>query len=613
MPTEILIAEDDRSLATSLAKALEKLGYACRQVHDGAAALQAISEAPPDAILLDLLLPKKDGHVVLETLQLSDATSSIPVIAMSGVFRGHDQETVLERAGARAFLPKPFSVADLKASLHRIVGPPRREVSVDESVERVDLSVECAASVIWRAMAERFTGALNFQHRKRHKVLILDDGQPSFVRSNLAREALGRRLLAVGRIDERTLNDSLRRAKQTGQRQGDVLVELGAVSASDVREALRQQSEDKLLELFSWTAGAAWRQEGVRQVSAASELSGWTPQRVMLQGVLRADPEMLRRALEPYARCTVERGSADLDEKTDHAGEHPLLDALDDSDHVSQLIDDHLPALYALWKMGVVEVEGTVSHVMRASGKALSSQITELQARLEEIGSLDHFEVLGLARNAPVAEVRKAFVEQAKSCHPDKLGGKPAEVRDLAAQVFARLSDAHETLSEPGRREAYVKDLASGGGKPADRKRVARILTAEQQFQKAEACARRKDWEGCLESVEHALQLDPEEGEFHALRGWATFMRSPEDPEVRSSALQALQKAGNLAPKSPNAWFYLGRLHRVCESLPEAERMFRKVLEVRPGHTEAQQELRLLERRRNEGGGKGLFGRLRKQ
>ena len=183
----------------------------------------------------------------------------------------------------------------------------------------------------------------------------------------------------------------------------------------------------------------------------------------------------------------------------------------------------------------------------------------------------------------------------------------------LASQVFARLSEAHETLSDSERREAYVAQLASGGAKAADRQQVARILTAEQQFRKAEASLRRKDWDGALDAVGHALQLDPEEGEFHALHGWATFMRDPRSPETQATAREILGKATSLAPKSPSGWFYLGRLHRVCESLPEAERMFRKVLEVRPDHTEAQQELRLLERRRNEGGGKGILGRLRKR
>jgi DNA-binding response OmpR family regulator/tetratricopeptide (TPR) repeat protein len=602
LPTEILIAEDDRQLAASLVRALEKLGYACRQVHDGAAALEAVGQARPDGILLDLLLPKKDGHSVLQTLQLGDATREIPVIAMSGVFRGRDQQAALQKAGAKAFLEKPFSVKDLQATLHRLVGRPEVEEVFESDGEQIDLALEAAPSVIWKAMAERFTGALHFKHRKRHKVLVLAEGMPNSVRSNLAREALGRRLFDAGRIDERTFKESLR-ATKLGKKQGAALIDMGALTEAHLREALVKQAEDKLLEMFSWTAGSAWRQDGVREVSLSSGLGGWTPQKVMLWGVLRAESEILRRALEPYLSCQIERGPAELESKLDFAGEHALLDALDGAEVVGDLIDEHLPALFALWKMGVVEIEGTVSQVMLApAGPSAASIVTDLRARLEEQETQDHFEVLGISRNASAAEVRKAFLDQAKSCHPDKFVSAEGEIRELASRVFTRLSEANEVLGDAEHRQRYVDALASGGSKSADRAKVARIMTAEQQFQKAEVEARRKDWDGATEALAHALELDPEEGEFHALLGWVTFMRSPDDEEAKSQALDSLKKAISLAPQSPNGYFYLGRLHRICERIPEAEKMFRKVLELRPKHVEAQQELRLIARRLNSAG-----------
>jgi CheY-like chemotaxis protein/tetratricopeptide (TPR) repeat protein len=613
VPSDVLIVEDDRQLAATLVRAVEQVGYTCRAVHDGNAALEAVGKQRPAGILLDLLLPKKDGRAVLEALQAAEATRSIPVIVMSGVFRGRDQQAAMQKAGARAFLEKPFSMQALQQALLASLGRPRRE-EAGESVEQqapdqIDLTRVCVADVIWRAIAERFSGALHFKHRQRHKVLLLREGQPVLVRSNLAREALGRRLLAAGRIDERALNESLRRSKTTGKKQGECLVEMGAISRRELERLLLDQASDKLLELFSWTAGASWRQEGVAELGLATDLSGWSQQRMMIEGCLRTDPELLQRVLAPYQRCRVEAGDVELEPGCEKFGAHALLSRLERPVPVSDLTREFLPVLFALWRIGAVEIEGTLAAVELPAAPVRSSQLAELRARLEEIAGLDHFEVLGVARGASSGEVRKAFVEQAKTCHPDKLANADSELRELSARLFARLSQAHEVLADPKQRDAYVRQLATGAGKTADRVEVSRILNAEQLFQKADGQARRKEWGAAIETLREALRLDAEEGEFHALLGWSLFMQDPQAPAARAAGIDALRKAISLGPNSPSGYFYLGRLHRICEQLPEAERMFRKILELRPQHAEAAQELRLIERRKNERStGKGLFG-----
>jgi CheY-like chemotaxis protein/DnaJ-domain-containing protein 1 len=609
VPRDVLIVEDDRQLAATLVRAVEKMGYAARAVHDGSAALEAVGQARPDGIVLDLLLPRKDGRAVLEALQRTEATRAIPVIAMSGVFRGREQQQALVAAGARAFLEKPFPAAALQAALAQFVGAPKREEAAAAApVSGTDLAQSCVADVIWSVLSERFDGALHFRHRQRHKVLLLREGRPILVRSNLAREALGRRLLASGRIDERTLGESLRRVKATGRKQGEVLIELGAITRSELEKQLAEQAAEKLLELFAWTAGEAWRQPGIAEIERASELAGWSPQRVMLEGCLRTDREILLRALGPYLNCIAERGGVELE--ADPAGARALLARLERPATVRDLADEFLPQLYALWRIGSIAIEGTPATISPPAVPARASRLAELRARLEETEGRDYFAILGVERSASPADVRRAFVENAKLCHPDKLGDADAELRELAGRLFARLSDANETLSDPKARKAYLDRLTSGAKRTADPAAVARIVSAEQLFQKAEAHARRKEWAAAIEALRQALQLDPEEGEFHALLGWCVFMA---DSKARAQAIESLRKSISLAPNSPSGYFYLGRLHRICEQLPEAERMFRRLLELRPQHAEAAQELRLIERRRNERSGRGLFGLGRKK
>ena len=144
---EVLIAEDDRALCRSLGRAIEKLGYSVRSVHDGAAALEAVEEHRPDLVLLDLLLPKVDGLGVVHKLRAVDRSRQIPLIAMSGVYRGKSVARDLENAGVAVFLEKPFSARDLARHLAQILGKPQKEEPAEVEQERNDHSKFAAARI----------------------------------------------------------------------------------------------------------------------------------------------------------------------------------------------------------------------------------------------------------------------------------------------------------------------------------------------------------------------------------------------------------------------------------------------------------------------------------
>ena len=124
------------------------------------------------------------------------------------------------------------------------------------------------------------------------------------------------------------------------------------------------------------------------------------------------------------------------------------------------------------------------------------------------------------------------------------------------------------------------------------------------------------DYAQALAHFRHALELDPNEGEFHAFCGWTLFLVQREDPQARAAAIEQLERAQKLAPRSPTGYYYLGQLRKACGEADQAGKMFRKVLELRPEHVEASRELRLLQRRRKEtsdSGPGGLFGFGRKK
>jgi len=617
---EVLIVEDDRALARNLARALEQAGYSCRQAHDGLAALTEVAKAKPDLVLIDLLLPKKDGQAVMATLQASDATRGVPIIAMSGVFRGADPMRSVISAGAKVFLEKPIDPMVLIDKVSRLIGKPTPP-DLALPADTIDLVKEPAIEVLWSAMRAGVTGAVHFESGKRKKVVVLESGMPLAVRSNLARESLGRRLLDAGRIDELAYSESVRRSKATGKRQGELLIQMGAITEAQLREVLEQQSEDKLTEIFSWTEGRTWTQTGVRAVSLSSELVGWTARLTVLRGAHRVSASIIAKRLEPYQGCEISQESLTLEEGENVDAVKLLFDALAEPRPLGAHIKSHASTLYALWLIGALAVhvdESSTPRTLPGVGSAAAALALEgkLREALTKHKSQNHFEVLGVADDATPDDVRKAFMTLAKTVHPDKVGRRSPELVELAGKVFARISEAHDALSSPEKRQLYVSQLKRSRGAQADRSEVSRILTAEQQFQRAEEAVRRRDFPAALDALKWALELDSNEGEFYALRGWVLFLQQ-QDQGGRNSdpALEQIKKAIALAPQSPAPYYYLAQIRKACGDQVEAEKMFRKTVELRPDHIEANRELRLIQMRRAKGeetvGGR-LFGRKKK-
>ncbi len=113
---KILIAEDDRAVRFSLATYLGSEGYRVVEAEDGAAALEAISDEEPDAVLLDLKMPVLDGLAVLA--RLGPRLADLPVIVVTA-FGGSAPAIEAMRRGAYDYLTKPFDLDEVLLTLRR--------------------------------------------------------------------------------------------------------------------------------------------------------------------------------------------------------------------------------------------------------------------------------------------------------------------------------------------------------------------------------------------------------------------------------------------------------------------------------------------------------------
>jgi two-component system phosphate regulon response regulator PhoB len=123
----ILIIEDERDIADLVGFNLQRAGYEVLKAHDGITGTETAMLERPDLIILDLMLPGRDGYAVFRELRRDPRTVGIPVIMLTARAQTEDRIQGLE-AGADDYLAKPFSPKELllrvQAILKRADSPP---------------------------------------------------------------------------------------------------------------------------------------------------------------------------------------------------------------------------------------------------------------------------------------------------------------------------------------------------------------------------------------------------------------------------------------------------------------------------------------------------------
>jgi two-component system response regulator BaeR len=141
MSARVYIVEDEPELASLMADYASAGGYRATVFGNGSEALAAVRRAPPDMLVLDLMLPGMDGLAVCKAVR---AFSDVPIIIVTARVEEIDRLLGLE-SGADDYLCKPFSPRELMARIKVILrrtqsaGAPPGTCQVDESAQRVSI------------------------------------------------------------------------------------------------------------------------------------------------------------------------------------------------------------------------------------------------------------------------------------------------------------------------------------------------------------------------------------------------------------------------------------------------------------------------------------------
>jgi two-component system alkaline phosphatase synthesis response regulator PhoP len=142
MTQRILVVDDDKEIVRLLRAYLEQAGYQVMVAYDGESALHILRRERPDLVLLDLMLPDRDGWDVTRVVRGDPGLAATPVIMLTARVEDHDKIVGLE-IGADDYVTKPFNprevMARVRAVLRRAQGEPARPRTLQVGAVMLDL------------------------------------------------------------------------------------------------------------------------------------------------------------------------------------------------------------------------------------------------------------------------------------------------------------------------------------------------------------------------------------------------------------------------------------------------------------------------------------------
>ena len=142
----ILVVEDDRKVASFIRKGLEEEGHTVDVAPDGEAALERALDAPPDLLVLDVMLPRRDGFSVLKALRADGVKA--PVLMLTARDAVSDRVAGLD-SGADDYLTKPFAFRELLARIRALLRRDGRSAR-DPILRVADLQIDTVSHEVRR-------------------------------------------------------------------------------------------------------------------------------------------------------------------------------------------------------------------------------------------------------------------------------------------------------------------------------------------------------------------------------------------------------------------------------------------------------------------------------
>ncbi len=144
MAQRILVVDDDREIVRLLRAYLEQAGYEVLTAYNGETALHTLRREQPDLVVLDLMLPDRDGWDVTRIVRNDESLAAIPIIMLTARVEDSDKIVGLE-LGADDYVTKPFNPREVVARVRAVLRRTQGEPTPSRLIQVGDLTVDVAA------------------------------------------------------------------------------------------------------------------------------------------------------------------------------------------------------------------------------------------------------------------------------------------------------------------------------------------------------------------------------------------------------------------------------------------------------------------------------------
>ena len=415
---------------------------------------------------------------------------------------------------------------------------------------------------------EKGTGTAIFSRDTEVKKVYFKDGDILYASSNQDEDRLGEFLLRKEKITQEQLDHVAGVVARTGKKFGAVLFETGILTSHDLVAQVKLQIKEIILTLFGWRDGQYQFEHGSLAVTEIIPLHISTGD-LIIEGVSNLDWKVVRKSLPPMTEILRPASDPSLLFQNAHLeqNEREVFSLIDGSKSMEDLcglsgIGDFntLKAIYVLLALRIVEkgeiktevdkkfVNEVVRDKKSAPAPALSPAETKamIQLAYDGLPGKNHYEKLGVARNASVQEIKKAYFQHAKLYHPDRhFDPEMNDMKEKLEVLFSSIHEAYETLSEQSERDQYDGMLANverkAAAAAAREEKPSTTDNAEVWYREGKKRYKAQNFWGAEEAFRWAMRIEPGNADYNFHLGLALSRIPRRGHEAEEYFLKATQ------------------------------------------------------------------------
>jgi len=233
-------------------------------------------------------------------------------------------------------------------------------------------------------------------------------------------------------------------------------------------------------------------------------------------------------------------------------------------------------------------------------------KIAELEMLSQEIESKNYYEILDVARDATLKEIKKSYFEMARKYHPDRFDRElPQDSREMVEEVFGHITRAFQTLNNEKEKQDYDAKL----DEPQELDRKGLDQRADMKFRQGKSLFNRDKYEEALVCFEEAIRIKSNKANYFL------FLAKSESkiPSFNEKAEEDFNKALELEPWNAECYIGLGEFYNQEGLSIKAKKQFKKALEIDPENEAALKALGLTEKPAKAKGLKGILSLSKKK